>query len=104
MGKNTVVTRREVRAYTLATGERDIGRENFGCPAAMRRRAPYWRARCQWAKTFWSRIVPGVSNQCAPFRPFWWVTVPEHTWSLFAGAEWAAGVVFRAVGITSIRP
>src|ERR1039457_1680654 len=23
---------------------------------------------------------------------------PEHTWSLFAGAEWAAGVVFRAVG------
>ena len=62
MGKNTVVTRRGVRAYTLATGERDIGRESFGCPTAMRRRAPYRLARCQWAKPFWSRIAPGVTR------------------------------------------
>ena len=93
MGKSTLVTRRGVRHHTLATGERDIGREYFGCPAAMRRRAPYRRARCHVSgqKPFGLDSLQVSVTRGAMFCPFWWVTFPEHTWSLFAGCRMGSG-------------
>jgi hypothetical protein len=66
MGKSTLDTRRWVRQYTLATGERDIGQEYFLGPAAMRKRKPHRRPERQRAKTLWSRIAPSVSSPGAP--------------------------------------
>ena len=91
MGKSTLDTRRGVRQYTLATGERDIGQEYFLSPAAMRKRTPHRRPESQRAKTFWSRIAPSVSSPGAPCSA-------GFCGSLFASTEGAAGVVLRAVG------
>src|SRR5450759_2150392 len=104
MGKSTLVTRRGVGQYTLATGECDIGQEYFGCPAAMRKRTPCGRQDVSGQKPFGCESlqmsVPGAPSS-ARLGGSLFASTPGHFSRV---AEGAAGVVLRADGITPIRP
>jgi hypothetical protein len=78
MGKSTLVARRGLRSYTLATGERRSGQEYLSCPAAMRNHRPLGGQDVSGQKHFGRGIRSVWQRKAALFCPFGRVTLCGH--------------------------
>src|ERR1022692_2736589 len=85
MGKSTLVTRGGVRQYTLATRSATLGESILVVRQRCEGAHPIGGHDVSGQKPFGLDSLQGSVTRGALFCPFWWVTSPEHTWSLFAG-------------------